>query len=160
MTPERFRLIRNLYEAALELDVEPRQAFLRRACRGDDDLYADVERLLIAHERTDGLIAPFVVGPSSSLRKETEDAVPRLEGRRVGAYQLLRELGRGGMGAVYLASRADAAYDRLVAIKIVIATSGETANLQRFREERQILANLDHPNIAHLLDDGTTDDGL
>ena len=80
-------------------------------------------------------------------------------GRRVGAYELKREIGRGGMGAVYLAVRADSAFQKSVAIKLVKRGMDTDFILRRFRNERQILASLDHPNIGRLLDGGTTDDG-
>src|SRR5262249_15349906 len=82
------------------------------------------------------------------------------EGRKIGSYRVLREIGRGGMGSVYLAARADDAFQKLVAIKIIRRGLDTDDIIQRFRSERQILANLDHPNITRLLDGGTTDDGL
>jgi serine/threonine protein kinase len=82
-----------------------------------------------------------------------------LEGRMVGAYRVQREIGPGGMGTVYLASRADEAFQKLVAIKMVRGALGAADFLERFRKERQILANLDHPNITRLLDGGATADG-
>ena len=92
------------------------------------------------------------------------DALERFDtsriGERIGAYRLVRDLGSGGMGAAYLANRADAAYERAVAIKIVKRGMDTDAILRRFRHERQIVADLDHPNIARLVDGGTTGDGL
>lgn|SRR5262245_1045866 len=158
MTPERFRKIRNLYEAALEKDTEARQVFLREACSGDEALLNDVEHLLIAHERTAGFIQTPIF-EIAALESE-EQAIPRMEGRRIGAYQVLREIGRGGMGAVYLCSRADDVFHKQVAIKIVRPTGESTSLLRRFRQEREILASLDHPNIARLFDGGSTDEGL
>src|SRR6185369_2543892 len=81
-------------------------------------------------------------------------------GHRIGQYEVIREIGRGGMGAVYLAARADDQYKKHVAIKLIKRGMDSEDILQRFRNERQILASLDHPNIARLLDGGTTDDGL
>jgi serine/threonine protein kinase len=158
MTPERFRQIRNLYEAALEIDPEKRLAFLRDACRGDDDLLDEVERLLMAHERTRGFIETPILG--SAAFEPAGESIPKMEGRRIGAYQVLREIGRGGMGAVYLCARADEEFQRQVAIKIVRFPLESEAILRRFRQERQILATLDHPNIARLFDGGTTEEGL
>jgi serine/threonine protein kinase/tetratricopeptide (TPR) repeat protein len=83
-----------------------------------------------------------------------------MEGRRIGPYQLLHTLGKGGMGSVYAASRADQEYKKIVAIKLVTYGLGSEEMLRRFRNERQVLAGLDHPYIARLLDGGTTDDGL
>src|SRR5213076_412572 len=81
-------------------------------------------------------------------------------GERVGAYVIARELGHGGMGTVFLAERADGQFEKQVAIKILNRGADTAEILRRFRAERQILARLDHPNIARLLDAGTTDDGL
>src|SRR5205814_7583 len=83
---------------------------------------------------------------------------PSIE-RRIGPYRLLRELGHGGMGTVFLAARADEQFDKRVALKVVRGSDSEEV-IRYFRRERQILAGLEHPNIARLLDGGTTDDGL
>jgi eukaryotic-like serine/threonine-protein kinase len=140
MTPERFRQVRNLYEAALEKDPVARQAFLKEACSGDEAMLKEIERLLIAHERTAGFIQTpiFEIAPFES----EEHSIPRMEGRRIGAYQVLREIGRGGMGAVYLCSRADDVFHKQVAIKIVRPSVQSAALLRRFRREREILASL------------------
>jgi len=81
-------------------------------------------------------------------------------GRRIGPYQLLHSIGKGGMGSVYAAARADQEYKKIVAIKLVTSGMGTEDMLRRFRNERQVLAGLDHPYIARLLDGGSTDDGL
>jgi serine/threonine-protein kinase len=149
---------------ALELPPEKRDAFLQRACAGDKTLLAEVNSLLEAYARADGLL------PSDWLLK----AVPGLSGgdllapvspekevgRRIGAYRLSRVLGSGGMGAVYLAERSDAKFVKQVAIKLVRPGLWAEEVLQRFVTERQLLANLEHHNIARLLDGGATDDGL
>ena len=88
------------------------------------------------------------------------DQSPGVIGRRIGPYQVVREIGRGGMGAVYLAVRADEQFEQRVAIKLIKRGMDTDEIIRRFRNERQILANLRHPNIATLLDGGTTDDGL
>jgi hypothetical protein len=84
----------------------------------------------------------------------------RLEGRQIGPYEILREIGQGGMGTVYLAARADRAFRKQVALKIVRPEAGSEEVLRRFQQEREILATLDHPNIARLLDGGSTEHGL
>ena len=96
----------------------------------------------------------------SSTTLPTSDAPGRWVGSRVGAYELLEEIGGGGMGRVFLAVRADDVYRKRVAIKLARATLDSTEFIERFRQERQILANLQHPNIVRLLDGGTTEDGL
>ena len=163
MTDTRWERLSTVFDAASKIDMRDRQGFLEQACGGDAALRADVERLLAAHERAADFIA---ASPTPSL-------VPRLlahdpaiaaarkgEERRIGAYRLVQEIGRGGMGAVYLAERSDAEFPKRVAIKLIKRGMDTDAVLARFRTERQILASLDHPHIARLLEGGTTDDGL
>ena len=120
--------------------------------------------LLAAHAGAGGFLdAPAVAqaGAAMAIARAAEPSAPAVaSGQRIGPYRILRELGHGGMGVVYLAERADAAFEKRVAIKVVRGGFAGEALLQRFREERRILATLDHPNIARLLDGGTTDDGL
>lgn len=94
---------------------------------------------------------------ATPLRRELPTLDP---GRRIGAYAIVREIGRGGMGAVYLAKRADGEFEKQVAIKVLKRGTDTDEVLRRFRAEREILARLEHPNISRLLDAGTTDDGL
>jgi serine/threonine protein kinase len=159
VTVERFRQIRRVYEAALAVeDPTDRAAFLAQACQGDEDLCLEVSKLLIANERAaDFIDAPLLgtIEPGGPA-----DVTPRMEGRRVGAYLILRELGRGGMGTVYLASRHDDVVHKQVAIKIVRAGPCDGDVLRRFRQERDILAALDHPVIARFIDGGSTEEGL
>src|ERR687885_656887 len=103
----------------------------------------------------------FIAGapaPAASVVEEAREDL--MAGRRVGSYRIVREVGRGGMGAVYLAERADSEFRRRVAVKLIKRGMDTDFILRRFRKERQILASLDHPNVARLLDGGTTDDGL
>ena len=153
MTPERFQQVRNLFEAAVERGTLDRGAFLVDACGSDMDLEAEVRRLLDAHEAT---VTIRESAPGNLVRTDPGSR----EGSRLGSYEILRQLGRGGMGSVYLARRADDAFQKRVAIKILRADSASTDIVQRFQREREILAQLDHPNIARLLDAGETDDGL
>ncbi len=147
--------VKQMVDEALLLDREKRAAFLDRSCDGDEQLRQEVESLLASHEQagTNFLKTPAVdlaaIGPKL-LR----------EGRRFGVYQILEEIGQGGMGEVYRAVRADGQYTKDVAIKFVRGGYDSASMLERFRNERQILASLDHPNIARLLDGGTTDDGI
>lgn len=143
---------RELFERAVEAPPDGRAAVLEALCP-DPAARARVQALLDAHDRAgDGFLdRPAVVLAAAAIGRS---------GRRLGAYQIERELGRGGMGAVYLAQRADDTYAKLVAIKIVAAPLGDEALVRRFRRERQILAQLEHPQIARLIDGGTTDDGL
>jgi serine/threonine protein kinase len=155
MTPARYQQIRNLYEAAIEHEPAGRVAFLRAACLGDDDLLEEVARLLATHDDTSGFLGTPVL--ALDLDGET---IPRMEGRLIGAYRVLRELGRGGMGKVYLAARADGSFQKVVAIKLMRSYADSSAVVKRFQRERDILAALEHPHIARLLDGGSTEAGL
>ncbi len=155
MTPERFRQIRNLFDAVLERDAASRNSFLSEACQGDEPLRTEIERLLAAHQQRASLLDRLVARPELLTGEPG-----RMEGRRVDHYEILRELGHGGMGSVYLAARTDDVYRKPVALKVVRPESSTPETIARFRREREILASLDHPNIARLLDGGTTPEGL
>jgi serine/threonine protein kinase/uncharacterized membrane protein YobD (UPF0266 family) len=154
MNAERFRQVRNLFEAAVEKEPESRAGFLASATAGDADLRERVERLLEAHEQTVTFLDGSLTAPES-LRTDPS----RLEGRRLGVYEVLREIGRGGMGTVYLARRADGLFEQLVAIKVVNPDPVAPEVIERFHQERQILASLEHPNIARIFDAGNTEEG-
>ncbi|MBV9926200.1 MAG: protein kinase [Acidobacteria bacterium] len=159
MTPERWKQIEGVFDAAVELDPAEREAYLADACGGDAELRRQVELLIQSHDAAGSFIEePAVAGRITNAAKLDDDA-PFI-GRRVGAYRIVRELGRGGMGAVYLAVRADDEFQKRVAIKLVKRGMDTDFILRRFRQERQILASLEHQNIARLLDGGTTDDSL
>lgn len=146
--------VRELFEAALAAPAPERRAWLSAAC-ADEAVRAYVEKLLNAHARVDG----FLETPCFGVTPVDEDEVSAIVGRRIGPYLLLRELGQGGMSTVYLATRDNAAYDQQVAIKVVWPGLRSRHLWRRFRQEQQILASLDHPHIARLLDGGTTEDG-
>jgi serine/threonine protein kinase/tetratricopeptide (TPR) repeat protein len=155
MSGSRFERLEGLFHQALPLDPDARAALLARECGDDAALRAEVERLIGAHERAAG----FIQAPAAMLRGVgAGDGL--MDGRRIGAFRVVRELGRGGMGAVYLAERADGGFAQRVAIKLIKRGMDTDHVLARFRAERQILASLDHPNIARLLDGGSTPDGL
>ena len=159
--PERWHRLKDILAEALEYPSPiDRAALLKSRCANDAPLREEVESLVKEAEalRKD---------PTDSLEDCAEhataflwqDETPR-NGWRIGAYVVTKELGRGGMGAVYLAERADGQFEKEVAIKVLKRGTDTDELLQRFAAERHILARLDHPNIAHLLDAGTTDDGL
>jgi serine/threonine protein kinase/tetratricopeptide (TPR) repeat protein len=162
MTPERWRQVEDIFQAAVDRRPEERARFVVESCAEDDALRRDVEALLSQHESAGDLLeAPAYDetqrGVLESFADVDEDP---LLGRRLGAYRIEREIGRGGMGAVYEALRVDKEFNKRVAIKLVKRGMDTDFILRRFRKERQILAALDHPHIALLLDGGTTDDGL
>jgi len=157
VTPERWRQIKPLFAAALDLPPAERAALLADVCAGDAGLLADVESLISAYDAAGTFLD--VPASSSSSRASDAPAEPRA-GFRIGPYEVIRELGRGGMGVVYLAARADDAFDRQVAIKLVRGGFESAYLAERFRDERQILATLNHPLVAHLLDGGTTEEGI
>jgi serine/threonine protein kinase len=156
ITPERFQKIRALFEAVLQVDRERRDTWLREACKNDPALLTSVEELLIANEAAGETDACPI---SLTVAKE-EPVFPRFEGRRIGQYQIISEIGHGGMGSVYLARRADDVFSKQIALKVLRAERIYPALLRRFRQEREIIARLDHPNVARLLDGGTTAEGL
>ncbi len=157
MKPEEWQRVRALLETALEMEPGERARFLDEVCPSGP-LRHEVESLIEVHEQsdTDVLSTPAIAGMVAE-----EEAQFRLRpGQRIGAYEILGEIAQGGMGAVYRAVRADGQYTQEVALKIVRAGFGGELTAARFRNERQILASLDHPNIAKLLDGGTTVSGL
>lgn len=155
MHPERWRMIDELFHEAIELPQNRRAEFLASACRGDASLRAEIEKLIDACNKAEN----FIETPPLLDEITIEFARPQTGELRLGAYRVIREIGRGGMGTVYLAARADEEFRKHVAIKVVTAGFDHDTIIQRFRSERQILAGLDHPNIARLLDGGTTDGG-
>ena len=159
MTSERWGTIQSLFLAAAPLGAADRAAFLTDACLSDASLRRDVEGLLAAEERSggDGFIEQVIAAAAGRLAAEGREA-PRT-GEQVGPYRLIREIGHGGMGTVYLAERVDEQYRATVAIKFVRGALAAPEFARRFRIERQILADLSHPNIAWLLDGGTASDG-
>lgn len=165
MRPERWKVVEQILEAALEKAPDARSAFIAASCRGDEELRREVETLIKAYDQAgsfieDPLLASISTAPLQQVNHARDDSLSSLMGKRIGAYQIESEIGRGGMGAVYLATRADNVFQRRVAIKIVKRGMDTDFILRRFRRERQILATLDHPHIAALLDGGSTSDGL
>jgi serine/threonine-protein kinase len=160
---DRRRRIEAAFDAALERPPATRQSFVDEVCAGDEDLRAEVMALLSAHERAGGILEADIAADLRSIPDSTYRPAgisdPILH-RRIGAYRIDRELGRGGMGAVYLARRDDGQFRRRVAVKVIRGGADAVELYRRFESERQILATLDHPNIARLLDGGATDDGL
>jgi eukaryotic-like serine/threonine-protein kinase len=154
MNPAQWARVSALFDEARERSPLDREAWLHATC-DDAHTRGEVLAMLEAYDAD-----PAFMEQSPDLSSAVARAVSAgLTGRRVGAYRLVAELGHGGMGVVYEARRDDWAFDRRAAIKILPASSGSTL-AERFRFERQVLASLDHPGIARLLDAGTTSDGL
>jgi serine/threonine protein kinase/tetratricopeptide (TPR) repeat protein len=168
MTPERWRQIEEIFQIALDLPEEERAAFIAGTCADDADLRVQVETLIRQDaEAGDFIEAPAFADSKIQLAIDLPETLPTTDifedpdvGRRIGAYRVVREIGRGGMGTVHLAERADSEFRKRVAIKLIKRGMDTDFILRRFRNERQILATLDHPNIARLLDGGTTEDHL
>lgn len=141
--------------------LSAREAFVAEACAGDTALEAEVRSLLAADEATELLSEDALARAAERLGGAATDERPDRSGEPMGAYRLLRLIARGGMGAVYLAERVDGQYRARVAIKLLETGAGAIgrAFAARFRAERQILANLRHPNITQLLDAGQAADG-
>lgn len=158
MTPERWKQVEALFEQALEVPDEKRDEFFSRNCNGDEELRREVESLLNSHAEA----RTFIDQRSLFFSPETFEGIATAitPGHLIGQYRMVRELGRGGMGAVYLAQRADEQFEQWVAIKLIKRGMDTDSVLRHFRNERQILASFDHPNIARLFDGGTTADGL
>src|SRR5580692_4142751 len=152
--PNAWDRVREILAAALEMPPEERTLFVRRACGDDQALLAEIESLLLHHDQADSLLEN---SPIAAWRSLDPAAWP---GRRIGAYKIVRQLGEGGMAVVYLGERDDQHFRKQVAIKMLRAGSSSAEIVYRFRNERQTLAVLDHPNIVKLLDGGATEDGL
>ena len=155
MTPARWQQVKETLATALECETAAARAqFLAHTCADDTALRREVESLVRQQAAAfdSWADAGGFVGADSSVTQNT--------GRRIGSYRLVRELGRGGMGAVWLATRADEEFRKTVAMKLLKRGTDTDEVLRRFRAEREILARLEHPHIARLLDGGTTDDGL
>ncbi|MGH9944643.1 MAG: protein kinase, partial [Pyrinomonadaceae bacterium] len=157
MTPERWQQVKHLVGLVLEREGDQqRTTLLDEACAGDESLRRAVESYLVAFEEDEA----FIEAPAFDVTQALSAAGPAdaCAGRVVGHYRIIREISHGGMGTVYLAARADEQFEQRVAIKLVNRGMMNDFVLGRFRHERQLLASLEHPNIARLLDGGTTED--
>jgi tetratricopeptide (TPR) repeat protein len=136
--------LEEIFDALCVLDEEGRRALLDAKCAGNPRLRSDAERMVRAYDEE---------------RAANAQALAAAAGRRFGAWQTVRLLGRGGMGEVWLAERADGQHEQQAALKILSPYLAAPDSLQRFRRERQLLARLEHPNIARLLDGGVSSQG-
>jgi serine/threonine protein kinase len=156
--PEKWERVKGLFQAALERGAAERNAFLAEASAGDSSVRAEVESLLASHENADHFVG--ILSQSPLAASSAVVAQDSWIGRKIGSYRITRQIGRGGMAVVYLGVRADDQYRKRVAIKLVLPGLDSDEVIRRFRNERQTLAALDHPNIVKLLDGGNTEDGL
>jgi len=162
MTPERWQQIESIFHEALELETGMRASFLELATSEDAELRTEVGKLLDQFDEASSFIEQPLYdsaksGVLSALLDDVDD--DPMVGKVLGSYRIEREIGRGGMGAVYEAVRADGEFRLRVALKVVKRGVDTDYVLRRFRNERQILAALDHKYITRLIDGGTTDDG-
>lgn len=153
MSPGRWSEVKAVLSGVLDASPADRPVLLNRLCGGDTELRTTVESLLAMETKCDWLETGVM--PGASLWADPSATPPA----QIGPYTILNEIGRGGMGVVYLADRADGQYRKRVAIKLITAARPEPGTEQRFRRERQILAQLEHPGIARLLDGGATEAG-
>ncbi|WP_337170373.1 serine/threonine-protein kinase [Gemmatimonas aurantiaca] len=163
LTPTRLHRLRALFDAAIELPVGERAAYLASACEDDPTLQTEVEELLAAVERSgdtwDHPVGAAVAGAMAEGLGEGTRGDRYAAGGRIGVYEITRLIGMGGMGAVYEGVRVDDQFRKRVALKFLRRGGEGDLAIRRFRYERQILANLNHRNIAALLDGGVTEDG-
>ena len=144
-----------IFDAAIELPPEQRTAYVHEACGGDDALRQRVEDLLRAHASAEA----FMDRPAVDLRRDPPVIKPAEQpGDKIGRYKLLQQIGEGGCGVVYMAEQEEPVRRR-VALKVIKLGMDTKAVVARFEAERQALAMMDHPNIAKVLDAGTTDVG-
>ncbi len=157
MTHDLFRRAREIFDEAVEVPPPERPSYLETACGGDARLRSEVEALLKSADRAGDFLE---TGPAASGRGILEPPETLPPPSRIGPYEIVRELGHGGMGTVYLGVRSGEGFERQVALKVIRRGMDTEFIVKRFLSERQILASLDHPYIAKLFDGGTTDDGL
>lgn len=159
MTPELWQKVKEALAAVLEVPASSRESCLERVTAGDDSLRREVEILLNQKDQMNSRFLEETSLVEAAAAVFTTD-VSSTVGRRVGVYKIIERIGVGGMGEVYRGIRADGQYAKEVAVKLVRGGFDSGSVRERFRTERQILASLDHPNIARLLDGGTTEDGM
>lgn len=155
---QRWQVVDKLLDELVDASPSTQRAILQRSCGDDASLRREVERLLANLETAPDFMETSAV--DSALNLLNQENTDRLIGQNIGSYRLIKLIGQGGMGTVYLATRADDAYRKEVAIKIVPPFLHNIETETSFRRERQILAKLDHPNIARLIDGGKTENNV
>lgn len=173
MSPENWQKIESIFQTALDLPIEERRIFIAEQCGDDTGLKKEVEKLISDYDSAESFIESPVWTDSRFLNSTAKNIISKsldeeskelneeaFIGKQIGSYRIIEELGRGGMGAVFLAERADGEFSQKVAIKLIKRGMDSEFIIRRFRHERQILASFEHPFIARLLDGGTTAEGL
>ena len=166
LNAERWQRLTQIVNDCLDLPADQRDAHVRTLCAGDDALCREAMELIATAERTEGFLDEPASVEAITRHPDAAGLDARINralshiGSRLGAYRITEEIARGGMGVVYKAVRADDSYQKEVAVKLLRNDVDAAQVAERFRIERQILATLEHPNIAHLIDGGTTEEGL
>ncbi len=155
VSSQQWALLQRIFDQALEVPEDTRDSFIDTACQGDQILRKQVDALIRAAEADEELVGDLIRTAADQVLEKS----PKTR-KQIGAFKIVDVIGTGGMGVVYLGQRSDREFDQQVAIKILHDELGSDEALLRFRTERQILADLNHPNIARLLDGGQTEDGL
>src|ERR1035438_5003487 len=157
MSPERSARIKDVLDKALARSTEERQAFLKEVCQGDKALLREVQGLIVEHDRAHGFVQDT---PGTDRTTEFASVLPgpAEPGQRFGSYRVVRVIGEGGMGIVYLAEQREPIHRR-VALKVIKPGMDSKEVIARFESERQALALMDHPNIARVFDAGTSEMG-
>jgi len=148
--------IKEIFSEALELEASEKEKYIKRAAGGDTFLLKEVRSLLKAHDEP--CMLDHLPG-KMRINDVCDKDLSEMEGRRIGSYRIIRELGCGGMGIVYLAERADGQFHQRAALKLLSGAFISDYQIHRFLAERQILASLNHDNISRLLDGGVTENG-
>jgi WD40 repeat protein/tRNA A-37 threonylcarbamoyl transferase component Bud32 len=147
-----------LFQAACQLTGSSRATFLDSACNGDAALRQRLEALLSANDQTEGVLADAALIPRATLKVDLTGEIEEIIGQKIGRYKVLEKVGEGGCGVVYVAEQTEPVRRR-VALKVIKLGMDTKAVVVRFEAERQALAMMDHPNIAKVLDAGTTETG-
>lgn len=156
MQTDNWEQVKELLDEVLQIEPSKRKIFLRKSTVSDQ-IKAEVESLIAFEDEAENLMNLSAIEFSKDFFSEEEETNALL-GQQIGVYQIIREIGYGGMGAVYLAERNDGKFEQKVALKLLKREMNTAAIRRRFRQEGEILASLEHPNIARLLDTGTTED--
>ena len=156
MTPDRWKQVRGIFDRVADAAVEDREGLLSRECGGDAELAADVRSLLASSDAA----GAFLEVPAAEQVALSDAGAEAAAPERIGPWRIVRELGQGGMGTVYLGERSQGGFRQSAAVKLVRRGMDSDFILRRFHMEREILAGLDHPHIARLLDGGSSEAGV